>query len=54
MKQKKVINKKVRNATIISYSGITFKSKLELYCYKKLTEFNIKFTYEERTFELTC
>jgi len=52
MKRKKVINKKVRNATIISYNGITFKSKLELYCYKKLTELKIKFKYEENTFEL--
>lgn len=52
MKRKKVINKKVRNATIISYSGITFKSKLELYCYKKLKETNIPFEYEEYTFEL--
>jgi hypothetical protein len=52
MRKKKVINKKVRNATIISYNGITFKSKLELYCYKKLTELKIKFKYEEETFEL--
>jgi len=52
MKRKKVINKKVRNATILSYYGITFKSKLELYCYKKLKELKINFTYEEVTFEL--
>src|SRR4030042_244646 len=52
MRRKKVINKKVRNATIISYNEITFKSKLELYCYKKLTELKIKFKYEEITFEL--
>ena len=52
MKRKKVINKKVRNATISSYDGITFKSKLELYCYKKLKESKLKFTYEEHTFEL--
>jgi len=52
MKRKKVINKKVRNATILSYYGITFKSKLELYCYKKLKELKINFTYEEITFEL--
>lgn len=52
MKQKKVINKKVRNATICSYNGVTFKSKLELYCFKKLTELKIKFKYEEKTFEL--
>lgn len=52
MRRKKVINKKVRNATIVSYAGITFKSKLELYCYKKLKEVDLKFTYEEHTFEL--
>jgi hypothetical protein len=52
MKLKKVINKKVRNATTMSYYGITFKSKLELYCYKKLKETNLIFTYEEHTFEL--
>ena len=52
MKKKKVINQKVRNATVISYYGITFKSKLELYCYKKLKEIDIPFEYEERTFEL--
>ena len=52
MRLKKVINKKVRNATIISYNGITFKSKMELYCYQKLTELKIQFKYEEKTFEL--
>jgi hypothetical protein len=52
MKRKKVINKKVRNATIMSYYGITFKSKLELYCYKKLKELKLPFTYEEHVFEL--
>jgi hypothetical protein len=52
MKLKKVINKKVRNATTMSYYGITFKSKLELYCYKKLKETNLIFTYETVTFEL--
>lgn len=52
MKQKKVINKKVRNATIVSYEGITFRSRMELYCYKKLKENNISFEYEGATFEL--
>ena len=52
MRRKKVINKKVRNATIISYDGITFKSKLELCCYQKLKELKIPFKYEEKTFEL--
>jgi hypothetical protein len=52
MRLKKVINKKVRNATIVSYEGITFRSKMELYCYKKLKENNLTFTYEAVTFEL--
>ena len=52
MKIKKVINQKVRNATVMSYYGMTFKSKLELYCYKKLKETNIPFKYEENVFEL--
>lgn len=45
-------NKKVRNATILEYHGITFKSKLELHCYKKLKEANIKFQYEKVKYEL--
>ena len=45
-------NKKVRNATILEYYGITFKSKLELHCYKKLKEANIKFQYEKVKYEL--
>lgn len=45
-------NKKVRNATILKYYGKTFKSKLELYCYKKLKENNINFQYEKIIFEL--
>lgn len=52
MRQKKVINKKVRNATPLTYNGIAFKSKLEVYCYKKLKESNLEFTYEGVTFEL--
>jgi hypothetical protein len=45
-------NKKVRNATALSYYGIKFKSKLELHCYKLLKEANIKFQYEKVKFEL--
>jgi len=45
-------NKKVRNATVLEYYGITFKSKLELYCYRKLKEANIKFQYEKVKYEL--
>lgn len=51
-KLKKKANKKVRNATVLSYYGIQFKSKLELYCYKRLKEYNITFQYEEMKFEL--
>ena len=53
MKRKKIVtNKKVRNATQITYDNIQFKSKLEVYCYKKLKEANIDFKYEKDTFEL--
>lgn len=34
------------------YNGITFQSKLELYCYKKLKEAGIDFQYEENTYEI--
>jgi len=51
-KKKATPNKKVRNATILEYHGITFKSKLELHCYKKLKEANIKFQYEKVKYEL--
>lgn len=46
------VNKKVRNATILEYEGIIFKSKLELYCYKKLQELPIYFTYNSIRFNL--
>lgn len=54
MRRKKKVtpNKKVRNATILEYQGITFKSKLEVHCYKKLKEANIKFQYEMVKYEL--
>ena len=55
MRRKRTVrakNKKVRNATVLEYYGITFKSKLELYCYKKLKEANIKFQYEKVKYEL--
>jgi len=45
-------NKKVRNATVLEYYGITFKSKLELHCYKSLKQANIKFQYEQVKYEL--
>ena len=45
-------NKKVKNATSITYDNINFKSKLELYCYKKLKENNIGFNYNSIKFNL--
>lgn len=45
-------NQKVRNATPIIYDGINFKSKLEAYCYRKLKENNLLFSYEEIVFDL--
>jgi len=51
-RKKRPINKKVRNATPLEYYGKQFKSKLELYCYKKLKEANLNFTYEEHKYEL--
>ena len=53
MKIKKTLNKKVRNATIISFDGVLFKSKLELYAYKRLKEEKIEFQYEGIKFEIT-
>lgn len=43
-------NVKVRNATSKTYRGIKFRSKLELYTYKKLKEAGIKAEYEKNTF----
>lgn len=45
-------NKKVRNATVLEYEGIIFKSKLELYCYKKLQELSINFDYDSKRFDI--
>lgn len=45
-------NQKVRNATILEYEGIIFKSKLELYCYKKLQDLTINFNYDSVKFNL--
>jgi hypothetical protein len=49
---KKSVNKKVRNATKVTYDNITFRSKLEFYCYKQLKANQIPFKYEEITFTL--
>ena len=45
-------NKKVKNAKKVIYDGISFKSRLELYCYKKLKESEIQFHYEPKAFIL--
>lgn len=45
-------NKKVKNATPLEYSGISFKSKLEMYCYKLLQENNIPVEYEVVKFQI--
>jgi hypothetical protein len=45
-------NKKVKNATPLEYSGINFKSKLEMYCYKLLKENNIPVEYEVVKFQI--
>jgi len=34
------------------YDGVTFQSKLEMYCYKKLKAAGIDFKYEEDTYEI--
>lgn len=39
-------NKKIKNATSTSYNNITFKSKLEVSCYKKLETSGLSFSYE--------
>ena len=45
-------NRKVKNATPFEYNNIKFKSKLEVYCYKRLIEEGINVKYEEEKFEL--
>ena len=45
-------NKKVRNATSKVYKGIKFRSKLELFTYKKLEDANIKALYEKNKYIL--
>lgn len=48
----KSYNKKVRNARKVEYANIQFDSKLEVYCYKKLKEANLKFEYTEHRYVL--
>ena len=52
LKSKSSTNKKVKNATPLVYNDIKFKSKLEVYCYKKLLEHNIVPGYEEVKFTI--
>lgn len=40
------MNKKIKNATIEVYNGITFRSKLEASCAKLLDELNVPYQYE--------
>lgn len=47
------VNKKVKNATsIVSETGIKFKSKLELFTYTLFLKNGIELKYEEETFTL--
>ena len=45
-------NKKIKNAENVIYDGIKFRSKLEVYCYKKLKEEGLSFKYEDKTYNL--
>ncbi len=45
-------NKKVKNAKIVVFDGIEFKSGLELFCYRKLKEAGAEFSYEAHTFTI--
>lgn len=45
-------NKKVRNTQAMEIDGIKFKSKLEVYCYKRLLEEELIFDYEKYVFIL--
>lgn len=45
-------NKKVKNATVIEYKGIQFKSKLECSFYKELVAAGFEPQYEQRTYLL--
>lgn len=46
VKIRRGVNRKIKNAKKSSYNDIKFRSDLELYCYKKLKENNLKFGYE--------
>lgn len=51
-RQRKKKEGKIRNATPTEYDGIKFRSKLEMYTYKKLREARIDADYEQHRFEL--
>lgn len=46
------MNKKIANATPLTYNGIKFKSKLEVTCYKILNEGGLNPLYEERKYHI--
>ena len=52
MMQIKTQNKKVKNATKVEIDGITFRSKLEAYTYKKLKEAGISIEYEKHRYTI--
>lgn len=49
---KRTPNKKVKNAAPLTFEGINFKSKLEVYCYNKLRDNDIKAEYEAHRYTL--
>jgi hypothetical protein len=51
-KAKVSVNRKVKNATPLTYNGIKFRSRLEVFCYKSLIKHNIKADYEKYKFTL--
>lgn len=51
-RQKKKKEGKIKNATPTEFNGIKFRSKLEVYTYKKLREAEISADYEQHRFEL--
>ena len=45
-------NKKIRNATPLTYNNIKFKSKLEAMCYKTLIDNGLNPQYEQKVYTL--
>jgi len=52
IKRRKPVNKKVKNATPLTYDKIHFKSKLEVYCYQQLKKHNLEANYEPIKFTI--